>query len=85
MWTIGFVTGDPAPEISSQFDQKFLSVYVPTTPNPTSGYLIFVPTSEATILDMSVEEGLKYVISTGIVHPESGANATAGNAPLPLK
>ena len=85
MWTIGFVTGDPAPEISSQFDQKFLSVYVPTTPNPTSGYLIFVPTSEATILDMSVEEGLKYVISTGIVHPESGANATAGNAPLPPK
>jgi uncharacterized membrane protein len=47
--------------------------------------LIFVPTSEATILDMSVEEGLKYVISTGIVHTESGANATAGNAPLPPK
>lgn len=74
LWTIAFVTGEPAEEVNSHADEPLLSVYVPTTPNPTSGYLMFVPISKVKILDMSVEEGLKYVISTGIVLPGTGTN-----------
>ncbi|MGB1006581.1 MAG: DUF502 domain-containing protein [Thalassobaculaceae bacterium] len=72
MWTVGFVTGDTTGELSDKLGGPQLSIYVPTTPNPTSGYLIFLPPEQVKILDMSVEEGLKYVISTGIVQPENG-------------
>lgn len=72
LWTVAFVTGSPTQEIKTLAGQdKMLSIYVPTTPNPTSGFLIFLPESEVQKLDISVEEGLKFVISVGIVLPVS--------------
>ena len=70
IWVIGFVSAQTGGEIGQRITGKVLNVFVPTTPNPTSGFLIFVPESEVIKLDMSVEEGLKLVISCGIVTPE---------------
>ncbi len=69
MWTIGFITARTEGEVRSLTGPDPVSVYVPTTPNPTSGYLVFVPRSEVIVLSMSVEEAIKLVISTGIVTP----------------
>jgi uncharacterized membrane protein len=70
IWTIAFVTGSPTPDIAKAVkDENMISIYVPTTPNPTSGFLLFVPRTDLIYLEMSVEDGLKYVISTGIVAP----------------
>ncbi|HEY9568776.1 MAG TPA: DUF502 domain-containing protein [Thalassobaculum sp.] len=69
IWTLGFITGDTAGEVQSVADQDVLNVFVPTTPNPTSGFLLFVPRSDARVLSMTVEEGIKMVISGGIVTP----------------
>lgn len=71
-WTIGFVTGKTEGEVKAHLGgdgEEMVTVYVPTTPNPTSGYLLFFPRSEVVTLAMSVEEGIKYVISLGIVAP----------------
>lgn len=70
LWTIGFVTAAVEGEIERRAGGGVIAVYVPTTPNPTSGYLMFVPRKDAITLDMSVEDAIKYVISTGIVVPE---------------
>ena len=71
LWTIAFVSRDQTGgEIAQKAGQDFVSVYVPTTPNPTSGFLIFVPQKDIIKLDMSVEDGIKYVLSCGIVTPE---------------
>jgi uncharacterized membrane protein len=70
MWTIGFVTAAAEGEIENRAGVGSIAVYIPTTPNPTSGYLMFVPRKDAITLDMSVEDAIKYVISTGIVAPE---------------
>jgi uncharacterized membrane protein len=69
MWTIAFVTSRPEGEIRDLMADEVISVYVPTTPNPTSGYLVFVPRREAVTLSMTVEEAIKFVISGGIVAP----------------
>ncbi len=70
LWTIAFITGAPTPGIKDIAHQSNMtSVYVPTTPNPTSGFLLFVPNEDVHKLDISVEDGLKYVISVGIVTP----------------
>ncbi|HVA14930.1 MAG TPA: DUF502 domain-containing protein [Stellaceae bacterium] len=69
MWTIAFVTAAVEGEIKARTGADTIAVYVPTTPNPTSGYLMFVPRKDAVTLDMSVEDAIKYVISTGIVAP----------------
>lgn len=70
MWTIGFITGKAEGEIRDLVaDEDVVSVYVPTTPNPTSGYLVFVPRRDIVILDMTIEEAIKFVISGGIVAP----------------
>lgn len=75
LWTIAFVSKDvTGGEIENKVKQKTLSIYVPTTPNPTSGFLIFIPENDVIKLDMSVEEGIKYVISCGIVTPETMAD-----------
>jgi len=69
---LAFVTGTPTKEIQDFTGQdELISVYVPTTPNPTSGFLIFLPRKDVQSVDLSVEEGLKYVISVGIVSPVS--------------
>lgn len=69
--TIAFVTGQAAPQVGEALGQgsEILSVFVPTTPNPTSGFLLFLPRAEVITLPMSVDDGLKYIVSTGIVVP----------------
>jgi len=67
IYTLGFVTGVPGPEIRSKVGQNGISVFLPTTPNPTSGYLVILPEDDLIQVDMSVEEALTYIISVGIV------------------
>lgn len=69
MWTIGFVTAAVEGEVAEQVGRDTVAIYVPTTPNPTSGYLMFVRREDVVTLSMPVEDAIKYVISTGIVHP----------------
>ncbi|MDP9046247.1 MAG: DUF502 domain-containing protein [Pseudomonadota bacterium] len=68
-WTIAFVTGRPGGEAALHLPGEYLSVYVPTTPNPTSGFFLMVPRADLIVLAMSVDEALKYVISMGVVAP----------------
>ncbi len=71
-WTIAFQTGSPGRGVKEHLDGDFVSVYVPTTPNPTSGFFLMMPKRDVVELDMSVDEALKYIISMGVVAP-SGA------------
>ena len=68
-WTIAFLTGAPAASVAALLAEEHVSVYVPTTPNPTSGYFLLLPKSKVRELDMSVDEALKYIISMGVVVP----------------
>ena len=68
-WTIAFQTGVPNGEVSSHLGSDFVSVYVPTTPNPTSGFFLMLPRADVIELDMSVDQALTYVISMGSVSP----------------
>jgi uncharacterized membrane protein len=68
-WTIAFVTGRPGGEVAEHLSGDFVSVYVPTTPNPTSGFFLMMPRADVLRLKMSVDEALKYVISMGVVGP----------------
>lgn len=71
IWIVGFLAGIAAGEVTHRLHgKKLLSVFIPTTPNPTSGFLIFVPEEDVIKLKMSVEDALKYVVSCGIVMPE---------------
>ena len=69
-WAIGFITGKTLGEVQSVTSDEVVNVFLPTTPNPTSGYLLFVPRKELIVLSMTVEEGIKMVVSGGIVTPE---------------
>jgi uncharacterized membrane protein len=69
--SIGFVTQDTRGEVQDKLDEDVFSVFLPTTPNPTSGYLIFVPKKDAVILEMSIEDALKLIISGGAINPDS--------------
>ena len=71
VWTIAFQTGTPSGEVASKLDGEHMSVYVPTTPNPTSGFFLVVPCAEVKELNMSVDEALTYVISMGAVSPDT--------------
>ncbi|MFT3801389.1 MAG: DUF502 domain-containing protein [Burkholderiaceae bacterium] len=76
-WTIGFQTGAPAAEIRRLIDVDMVSVYVPTTPNPTSGFFLMLPRTDVIELAMSVDEALKYVVSMGVVTPgDRGGTST---------
>jgi uncharacterized membrane protein len=68
-YTIAFMTGTPAGELVTKLPGDHVSVYVPTTPNPTSGYFLLLPKSRTQELDMSVDEALKYIVSMGVVGP----------------
>lgn len=70
-WTIAFQTGTPGGEVARHLNADFVSVYVPTTPNPTSGFFLMLPRSEVIELDMSVDQALTYVISMGTVAPDA--------------
>lgn len=86
-WSIAFLTGSPAPAVARHLNEEHVSVYVPTTPNPTSGYFVIVPRSRVRDLDMTVDEALKYVISMGVVAPRGSPAAPVrppvGPAPAP--
>lgn len=70
-WTIAFLTGRPGGEVADHLrGGEYLSVYVPTTPNPTSGFFLMMPKSDVVELEMSVDEAFKYIISMGVVAPE---------------
>jgi uncharacterized membrane protein len=68
-WTIAFVTGVPRGDTANHLTDDYLSVYVPTTPNPTGGYFILLKSSECIELRMSVDDALKYIVSMGVVAP----------------
>ena len=74
-WTLAFVTGKPPQEVRQRLGEDAVSVFVPTTPNPTSGFFLMVPRSDIIALNMSVDDGLKMLLSLGVVTP--------GNTPAP--
>jgi uncharacterized membrane protein len=85
-WTIAFLTGTPAGAVADQLAGEFVSVYVPTTPNPTGGYFVLMPKESVRELDMSVDDALKYIISMGVVSPHRRSRAHAARtaaAPQP--
>jgi uncharacterized membrane protein len=71
-WTIAFMTGSPGGDVVNHLKGEYVSVYVPTTPNPTSGFFLMMPRSDVIELDMSVDAALKYIISMGVVAPSNG-------------
>jgi uncharacterized membrane protein len=74
MWTIAFLTGVPGGDVVSHLEGDYLSIYVPTTPNPTGGYFVMMRRADVIELDMTVDEALKYIISMGVAPPDSTAN-----------
>ena len=75
-WTIAFVTGVPGGDVANHLQADYISLYVPTTPNPTSGFFLMVPREQTIELDMSVDEALKYIVSMGVVAPEHVSKKT---------
>jgi uncharacterized membrane protein len=69
-WTIAFVTGVPGGDVANHLKDDHISLYVPTTPNPTSGFFLMVPRAQTIELNMTVDEALKYIVSMGVVAPE---------------
>jgi len=76
-WTIAFQTGRPGGDVVNHLRGEYVSVYVPTTPNPTSGFFLMMPRSDVVELDMSVDEALKYIISMGVVAPATEQGTAA--------
>jgi uncharacterized membrane protein len=72
-WTLGFLTGRPAGEVAAHLPGEHVSIFIPLTPNPTAGYFLLLPVESVIELDMSVEDGLKYIISMGMVAPPGRA------------
>ena len=70
-YTIAFLTGIPGGDVVNHLREDHVSVYVPTTPNPTSGFFLMVPKSEVIELDMTVDAALKYIVSMGVVAPSA--------------
>lgn len=69
-WTIAFLTGTPGGDVANHLQGDYISVYVPTTPNPTSGFFLMMRKADTVELDMSVDAALKYIVSMGLVAPE---------------
>ena len=69
-WTIAFLTGIPGGDVKNHLQGDYVSLYVPTTPNPTSGFFLMVPRADTIELDMTVDAALKYIVSMGVVSPE---------------
>ncbi|MDR3458496.1 MAG: DUF502 domain-containing protein [Verrucomicrobiae bacterium] len=78
VYSVGFLTSDDNDEASRKTGEKLVSVFIPTTPNPTSGFLILVPVAKVTKLDMSVADGVKYIVSLGAITPELPPGAKPG-------
>jgi len=84
IWSMGFITGPPHGEIQRATEDELITVVVPTSPIPTAGYLLFVPRKDLVVLDMTVDDGLKVVMSGGIVSPPDRRRraASAGAAAI---
>jgi uncharacterized membrane protein len=80
-WTVAFLTGTPGGDVVNHLHGEYVSVYVPTTPNPTSGFFLIFRRSDVIELDMSVDDALKYIVSMGVVPPGPGKRKVAS---LPL-
>lgn len=81
LWTLAFQTGNSAGEVQAKTGAKMLTVFIPTTPNPTSGFIIMVPETDVVELEMSVDDALKMIISLGMVEPQwpvAGSDAVQG-------
>ena len=78
VWTVAFITGQPSGEVAAYLRDEYVSVYVPTTPNPTSGYLEIVPVELLTPTDWTVDQAMSFIISGGAVAPESVPFTRAG-------
>jgi uncharacterized membrane protein len=76
VWTIAFMTGTPGGDVVNHLTGDYISLYVPTTPNPTGGYFVMLQKSECIELKMSVDEALKYIVSMGVVVPGGPSNLT---------
>jgi len=86
IWAIAFVSTDTRGEVLEKMPHDaMLSIFLPTTPNPTSGFLLFVPKQDVILLDMTVEEAAKLVISAGLVAPPTAAEIAAGKKSAPAK
>jgi len=83
-WTIAFQTGTPAQSVAPFLTEEHISVYVPTTPNPTGGYFLMLPRSQVRELDMTVDEALKYIISMGVVAPRPHVGVPPPAIPRPV-
>ena len=79
IWTIAFLTGQPGGDVVNYLRGEYVSVYVPTTPNPTSGFFLMMPKADVIELDMSVDTALKYIISMGVVAPPINLAGRAQN------
>ena len=84
IWSMGFVTGATSGEVQNVLDTDMINVFVPTTPNPTSGFLLFVPKKDLHYLNMSSEAGFKMLVSTGIVTPPDTRSELQRSKPLIL-
>lgn len=84
-WTVAFQTGLPSGEVARHLATDHISVYVPTTPNPTSGFFLMMPRTEVIELDMSVDAALKYVISMGVVGPDAMLDKADSIAAIPAR
>lgn len=73
MYSVGFLTSEVHKDIECKLQEKVVCVFIPTTPNPTSGFLVMVPEAQVTKLDMSVTDGFKFIVSLGSINPESPA------------
>jgi uncharacterized membrane protein len=83
VYSVGFITSEPNDEMQAKTKEKVVCVFVPTTPNPTGGFLLLVPEEQVTKLDMSVADGIKYVISLGAIMPEYVPGSRRGVTPAP--
>lgn len=80
-WAIAFQTGTPAKEVASKLGDGYVNVFLPTTPNPTSGFFMIVPRAQTIELDISVEEALKHIVSMGSVPPNNSSGLTSQELP----
>lgn len=83
MWVMGFVTGVTKGEVQRLTSTEVVNVFLPTTPNPTSGFLLFIPRKDLTFMDMTVEEAVKMIVSGGIITPPDRGNAADTNTVEP--
>jgi uncharacterized membrane protein len=78
-WTIAFLTGKPGGDVINHLNGEYVSIYVPTTPNPTSGFFLMMSKRDVIELDMTVDEALKYIISMGVVAPPPHTRVITNN------